>query len=126
MNANLGWALAVAAVAVGYYGYDWPGVVLAFTAIAFWLLLQFNRALRAMRLAADAPVGYVPSAVMLHARLQAGMRLMDVIKLTHSLGRKLSDEPETYVWRDESGAEIEVEFAGGRCATWRLTRPDAP
>jgi hypothetical protein len=77
-----------------------------------------------MRLAAQAPVGQVPSAVMLHAKLQPGMPLMAVIKLTRSLGRKVRDEPETFAWRDESGAEVEIEFAGGRCQVWRLTRAE--
>jgi hypothetical protein len=121
MNAaTIGWALAVAAVAVGYAGYGFRGVLLAVTVIVFWLLLQFSRALRVMRLAAQAPVGQVPSAVMLHAKLQPGMPLMAVIKLTRSLGRKVRDEPETFAWRDESGAEVEIEFAGGRCKVWRL------
>jgi len=125
MNAaTIGWALAVAAVAVGYAGYGWRGVLLAVTVIVFWLLLQFSRALRVMRLAAQAPVGQVPSAVMLHAKLQPGMPLMAVIRLTLSLGRKVRDEPETFAWRDESGAEVEIEFAGGRCQVWRLTRAE--
>jgi len=125
MNAaTIGWVLAVAAVAVGYAGYGWRGVLLAVTVIVFWLLLQFSRALRVMRLAAQAPVGQVPSAVMLHAKLQPGMPLMAVIKLTRSLGRKVRDEPETFAWRDESGAEVEVEFAGGRCQVWRLMRAE--
>lgn len=125
MNAaTIGWALAVAAIAVGYVGYGWRGVLLAITVVVFWLLLQFSRALRVMRLAAQAPVGQVPSAVMLHAKLQPGMPLMAVIKLTRSLGRKVRDEPETFAWRDESGAEVEIEFAGGRCKVWRLTRAE--
>jgi len=125
MNAaTIGWALAVAAVAVGYAGYGWRGVLLAITVVVFWLLLQFSRALRVMRLAAQAPVGQVPSAVMLHAKLHPGMPLMAVIKLTRSLGRKVRDEPETFAWRDESGAEVEIEFAGGRCQVWRLTRAE--
>jgi len=49
---------------------------------------------------------------------------MDVVKLTRSLGRKVRDEPETFAWRDESGAEVEIEFANGRCRSWRLTRPE--
>ena len=124
MSATLGWALAAAAVVAGYFGYGWPGVALALSVIVFWLLLQFSRALRVMRLAAKAPVGHVPSAVMLHARLHADMPMMDVVKLTRSLGRKLRDEPETFAWRDESGAEVEIEFDGGRCKSWRLTRPE--
>jgi uncharacterized protein (DUF58 family) len=125
MNAaTIGWALAVVAIAVGYVGYGWRGVLLAITVVVFWLLLQFSRALRVMRLAAQAPVGQVPSAVMLHAKLHPGMPLMAVIKLTRSLGRKVRDEPETFAWRDESGAEVEIEFAGGRCKVWRLTRAE--
>jgi uncharacterized protein (DUF58 family) len=125
MNAaTIGWALAVVTIAVGYVGYGWRGVLLAITVVVFWLLLQFSRALRVMRLAAQAPVGQVPSAVMLHAKLHPGMPLMAVIKLTRSLGRKVRDEPETFAWRDESGAEVEIEFAGGRCKVWRLTRAE--
>ena len=124
MSAALGWALAVLATATGYWAYGWPGVALAASVVVFWLLLQFSRALRVMRMAAQAPVGHVPSAVMLHAKLQVGMQLMDIIKITHSLGRKLRDHPETFCWRDESGAELEVLFDRGRCRDWRLTRTD--
>ena len=86
----------------------------------FWLLLQFSRALRVMRLAAQAPVGQVASAVMLHAALRDGMRLMEVITLTRSLGRKVGDAPETFAWRDASGAAVVVEFVDG--ALPRLAR----
>ena len=125
MGASFGWALAALALASGYWAYGWPGVALAVSVVAFWLMLQFSRALRVMRLAAQAPVGTVPSAVMLHAKLHKGMPLMAVIKHTRSLGRKLRDTPETFAWRDESGAEVEIEFVGGRCRAWRLTRPEA-
>ena len=123
MSAALGWALAVLAVGTGYWAYGWPGAVLAVSVVVFWLLLQFSRALRVMRLAAGAPVGHVPSAVMLQAKLNTGMRLMDIVKVTRSLGRKVRDEPETFAWRDESGAEVEIEFVAGRCQHWQLTRP---
>ena len=124
MNTWIGWSLAAAALVTGYVSYGWRGVVLAVSVVVFWLLLQFSRALRVMRLAAAAPVGHVPSAVMLHARLSVGLRLMDVVKLTRSLGRKVRDEPESFAWRDESGAEVEIEFINGRSSTWRLTRPE--
>ena len=39
-SAWLGWGLAVAAVAAGYVGYGWQGVVLAVTVASFWLMLQ--------------------------------------------------------------------------------------
>lgn len=128
MNAGFGWALAVAAVALGYLQYGWQGVLLAVSAIVFWLLMQFTRALRVMRVAGGAPVGHVASAVMLHARLKQGQRLMDIILLTRSLGEKLADEApgqaETFRWTDASGAAVTVDLRKGRCVRWSLARPD--
>ena len=123
MDARLGWALAVAGVALGYVQWGWQGVLLAVSAIVFWLLLQFTRALRAMRTAGGAPVGHVASAVMLQARLKKGQRLMDIILLTRSLGEKLADDPETFRWTDASGASVTVELVNGRCAQWSFARP---
>ena len=122
MNAKLGWALAALAVAVGYWRWSWPGVLLAVSVIVFWLLLQFSRALRAMRLAGSSPVGRVPSAVMLQARLKTGQSLMDVIQLTRSLGEKCGDDPECWRWQDASGASVEVVLEGGRVSRWVLHR----
>jgi len=126
MDARLGWALAVAAVALGYLQWGWMGVLLAVSGIVFWLLLQFTRALRAMRTAGGAPVGHVASAVMLQARLKTGMRLMDIILLTRSLGEKLADDPETFRWTDGSGASVVLEMQAGRCTHWTLQRPAEP
>ena len=123
MNPKIGWALAVLAVALGYVQYGWRGVLLAVSGIVFWLLLQFTQALRAMRAASGAPIGHVASAVMLSAKLKPGLRLMDVIQLTRSLGEKLADEPETYRWTDGSGVSVTVELASGRCTRWTLARP---
>ena len=123
MDARLGWALAVAAVALGYWQYGWQGVLLAFSGTVFWLLMQFTRALRAMRAAGGSPVGHVASAVMLQARLKTGLRLMDIILLTRSLGVKLADDPETFCWTDDSGAAVTVELVKGRCVRWSLARP---
>ena len=123
-QAIIGWGLAVAAVAAGYLGYGWPGVVLAVTVVVFWLLLQFSRALRVMRDAGQAPKGRVASAVMLNARLKPGLRLMDILRLTRSLGDRLADDPETFAWRDEGGATVTVELQNGRCTRWTLQRPD--
>ncbi len=126
MDARLGWALAVAAVALGYLQWGWMGVLLAVSGIVFWLLLQFTRALRAMRTAGGAPVGHVASAVMLQARLKTGMRLMDIILLTRSLGEKLADDPETFRWTDASGASVTLALVKGRCVRWALARPADP
>lgn len=122
MEARVGWALAVAGVALGYAVWGWQGVVLALSVIAFWMLLLFSRAMRVMRIASQAPVGTVPNAVMLHAKLQAGMPLMKILILTRSLGQKLSDTPETWRWQDGAGDSVRVVMQRGRCTEWTLER----
>jgi hypothetical protein len=128
LTAAIGWALAAAALAAGYAGYGWPGVALAFSVIVFWLLLQFTRAVRTLRQAAGRPVGEVDSAVMLHAKLHAGMRLPQVLALTRSLGRKVGDTPETWAWRDAGGDEVQVQMQmqGTRVERWTLHRETPP
>ena len=128
MSVLVGWALAVAAIAVGYAVYGWPGVVLAFSVIVFWLLLQFSRSLRVLRMASGNPVGAVPSAVMFNAKLQKGMRLRDVLQLTRSLGRRIveTDTDETWAWADAGGDEVQVHLHGGRVTAWNLSRSEAP
>ena len=126
MNAWIGWTLAVLAVALGYLQWGWRGVLLALTVIVFWLLLQFRKVLRVMRAAGAAPVGQVPNAVMLHSRLRPGMRLTDILPLTRSLGRKVSDEtgttPEAFEWADGAGDRVTVELRRGRLVRSTLTR----
>jgi len=125
MNPVLGWAMALVALAAGWRGYGWPGLVLAFSVIVFWLLIQFNRSVKVMRNAAGSPIGHIDSAVMLHAKLRAGMPMIDVVTLTRSLGRQVAEQPETWAWADASGAQVEIVFERGRCKRWGLTRPDA-
>ncbi len=123
LGAALGWGLAVAAVAVGYVAYGWPGVLLAVSMVVFWLLLQLSRAMRALRQASGRPVGSVDSAVMLQARLSKGLRLTQVLALTRSLGARVAEDPETFAWTDASGARVQVVFVDGRCSHWALQRP---
>ena len=118
--------MAALAVTAGYFGYGWPGVVLAATLIVFWLLLQFSRALRVMRQAAGRPLGHVDSAVMLHSRLQAGQSLPQLLKITRSFGLKRGEDPEAYAWCDAGGDEVVVELREGRLAAWRLVRSEPP
>ena len=125
LGPTFGWTLAVVAIALGYTSYGWPGVVLAITVTVFWLLLQFSRAVRAMRDAANAPIGNIANAVMLHARLRERQRLVEVIKLTRSLGLKLGNEPETYAWTDDGGDSVRVELVAGRVTRWTLERASA-
>ena len=125
MNAKLGWTLAALTVALGYHFFGWRGVALAGSGMVFWLLLQFSRAMRVMRTAGGAPMGTVPSAVMLNARLHMGMRLMNILMLTRSLGEKVADQPETWRWHDGAGDSVQVELKGGRCVRWALARAGA-
>lgn len=129
LGAWLGWGLAAAALLAGYAGYGWPGVGLAFTVIVFWLLLQFSRALRALRVASSRPVGQVDNAVMLHARLRRGLQMAQLLGLTRSLGRPLhaleaapAPVQECFVWEDASGDRVEVELLHGRVQSWQLQR----
>jgi hypothetical protein len=121
-QALLGWALAVAAIAIGWVQWGWQGVVLAATVIVFWLLLQFSRALRVLRAAGQAPVGHVASAAMLNAKLHQGMRLPQILALTKSLGRKIADDPETFEWTDPGGDRVRLELRRARLAVWTLLR----
>ena len=122
MNPIVGWTLAALALAVAWAQWQWQGLVLAITVIVFWMLLQFNRTLRVMQRASARPVGQVDSAVMLHARLHAGMRMLEILPLTHSLGRRVSADPEVFEWRDASGAALRVTLQRGRCTHWELDR----
>jgi hypothetical protein len=125
LSVVVGWLLAGLALAMGYWQWGWPGIALAVTMIVFWLLLQFNRAVRVLRHAGRAPVGHVDSAVMLHARLQRGQRLPQILALTRSLGIKRDDDPEVYEWRDAGGDAVRVELVDGKLARWELQRADA-
>ena len=122
MNPILGWGLAAVAVVAGWFSYGWPGVVLALSVVVFWLLLQFSRVLRVMRRAAERPIGSVDNAVMLHAKLQPGMQLLQILPLTRSLGQKVADDPETFVWTDAGGDSVRVELRSGRCTAFALQR----
>lgn len=126
MNPILGWALAALFALASWQAYGWGGLGFAVSAIVFWLLLQFNRSVRVMREAAESPVGRVPSAVMLQAKLGAGMTMLQIVRITKSLGRHVGDAPETWAWGDDSGAEVRVVFdAKSRCTGWALSRPPA-
>jgi Flp pilus assembly protein TadB len=122
----LGWGLAVVLTALAWAQYGWKGLALAVTVVVFWLLLQFTRALRALKQAGQAPVGHVPSAVMFNAKLRAGMTLLQVIQLTRSLGQRLGEEgqePERWRWTDEGGSTVVLELRRGKLVRWELQRP---
>ena len=121
MNNYVTGVLAGAAVMVGGWGWGWRGLVLAITVIAFWMLLQFSRALRTLRHAAQRPVGQVDSTVMLQSRLAHGQNLQEVIGLAGCLGRKVG-QADDWAWSDAGGDELVVHFRQGRVVRWSLAR----
>lgn len=123
MSTGFGLGLALLALLLGGALLGWQGVIFATTGIVFWLLLQMSRLMRLMKSAGSAPMGSVPNAVMLSTKLHAGMKLVDLITLTGSLGVKQA--PETFAWRDAGGDAVEVVLKKGRLTEWRLVRADA-
>lgn len=108
--------------------YGWAGVAAVGGGLVMWLLLHWTRMMTVMKRAADRPVGWVASAVMLNAKLKPGVNLMHVIAMTRSLGERLSaegEEPERYRWTDNGGSTVTVTLQGGRVTTWELQRPPA-
>jgi hypothetical protein len=72
----------VVVVALAYRGYGWAGVAVATGGIVMWVLLNFTRMVTVLKRAADRPIGHVPSAVMLNAKLKPGMTLLHVVAMT--------------------------------------------
>jgi len=119
---------SVLLVVAAYRAYAWPGVVAAVSALVMWLLLHFTRMLQVLKRAAKRPVGYVDSAVMLNAKLRAGVTLLHVVAMTRSLGELLTPkdtQPEHFRWTDGSRSHVTCVFAGGKLRSWELVRPVA-
>jgi len=107
--------------------YGWAGVALVSGAIVMFLLMHFNRTMQVMRRAANRPIGYVDSAVMLNAKLKPGATLLHVLALTRALGELRSpkdQQPELYRWTDGGGSWVDAEFQDGKLRQWSLTRPE--
>ena len=119
----------VAVVMAAYRFYGWPGVAAATGVVVFWLLLHFNRLMQVLKRAADRPMGYVDSAVMLNAKLKPGMTLMHVIAMTRSLGMRLSEkdaQPEIFKWVDGGDSSVNCTFVEGKLSSHTLIRPGVP
>ena len=111
---------------VAWRSYGWAGVAVAGGALVMWLLLHFTRLMTVLKRAADRPIGFVASAVMLNARLKPGVNLMHVIAMTRSLGEQRSpkdEQPEFFRWTDGGGSHVTCEFRGGKLVSWTLERP---
>ena len=121
--------LGAALVALAWRAYGWGGVAIAAGGIVMWVLLHFTRITHVLGKASRMPVGFVPSAVMLNARLKPGVNLLHVLAMTGALGERLSPEgaqPEIYRWTDGGASSVTAEFAGGKLVKWTLARPPQP
>ncbi len=119
--------LGIALVAMAYRSYGWAGVAVVASALVMWAMLHFNRMLQVLKRAANRPIGYVDSAVMLNAKLRAGATLLHVVAMTRALGELLSAkdaQPEVFRWTDGSQSHVTCEFEGGKLQKWRLVRPE--
>ena len=117
---------AVGALVFGFVSYGWPGVAAVGGGLLMWALLHFTRLMNVLKKAANRPIGHVGSAVMLNAKLRAGVNLMHVVAMTRSLGQLLSDDgaqPELYRWTDGSRSFVTCEFKNGKLVKWELVRP---
>lgn len=121
--------LAVALGAGAWRAAGWAGVALLISGLVLWLLLYYTRLMQVMRRAAERPIGYVDSAVMLNARLQRGKSLLHVMALTRSMGESLTPpdaQPQVLCWRDAGDSRVVAEFVQGRLHAWWLERPQPP
>jgi len=119
---------AIVLLGLAWRSGGWGGVALAGGVIVMFLLMHFTRAMQVLKRAADRPVGYVASSVMLNAKLKKGVTLMHVIAMTRALGELRSpqnEQPELYRWTDAGGSYVDAVFNGGKLQSWTLTRPEA-
>ncbi|MET0208224.1 MAG: hypothetical protein ABW220_04235 [Burkholderiaceae bacterium] len=120
MNKTIGIALTLAALLAGTAFFGWKGAILALSGVVFYLLMQFSQLMRVMRTANESPLGHVSSAVMLQSRLHAGMKLIDLIKMTRSLGVKVADD--TFRWTDQGGDAVDIVMIKSVVVSWTLVR----
>ncbi|MDB5964367.1 MAG: hypothetical protein JWQ72_867 [Polaromonas sp.] len=116
----------VAGVVLAYRSWGWAGIAAVASLLVFWVLLNFTRMMAILRRAANRPVGYVDSAVMLNAKLKPGMTLMHVVAMTRALGQLLSvkdQQPEVFAWTDGSASRVTCTFVGGKLVHHELYRP---
>ena len=123
MDPRLGWLLAAIFTIAAWQAYGMHGLAFAASAIVFWLLLTYNRAVRVMRSASQAPVERIENAVMFHAGLARGMTMLQVVAKTKSLGRKVEGNDD-WRWSVAAGDAVVLHYERGRLATWRIERPE--
>lgn len=118
--------LGVIGVVLAYRFYGWAGVAAAATGLVMWVLLHFTRMMQVLKRAANRPIGYVDSAVMLNAKLKPGMTLLHVVAMTRALGASQTEkdaQPEIFRWTDGGESHVTATFVGGKLAHHELFRP---
>jgi len=116
----------VASVVLAYRSFGWAGVAAVVGGLMMWLLLHFTRMMQVLRRAANRPIGYADSAVMLNAKLKPGMTLLHVVAMTRSLGALQSDkdaQPEVFRWTDGGQSHVTCTFVSGKLVHHELFRP---
>lgn len=135
MRPVLAWSLAAAGLLLATLLYGWQGSVVMLSFGVFWLLLQFNRTVRALRVAGGRPIGHVDSALNLLPRLRVGLPLADLLLQTRSLGHSAAwpaDElpaPEAgetvYRWDGGDDRRLWISLQRGRVRRWCLRAAEA-
>ncbi len=112
---------------LAYRSYGWAGVAAVLTVLVFGILLHFSRMMQVLKRAANRPIGYVDSAVMLNAKLRPGATLLHVVAMTRALGALQSakgEQPEVFRWTDGSQSHVTCTFVGGKLSHLVLVRPE--
>ncbi len=115
------------AAVLAYRSYGWAGLAALTTVLVFGILLHFTRMMTVLKRAANRPIGYVDSAVMLNAKVKPGATLLHVVAMTRSLGllKSAKDaQPEVFEWKDGSDSTVTCTFVGGKLSHHVLYRPD--
>ena len=116
----------VAALVLAFRFYSWAGVAAIATGGVMWMLLHFTRMMTVLKRAANRPIGYVDSAVMLNAKLKPGASLLHVVAMTRALGQLQSEkdaQPEVFRWTDGTQSHVTCTFVGGKLMQHALFRP---
>ena len=123
---NLAVVLGLAVLLYGSFrAFGWWGFSLVSSGIIFWLLQMSTGLMQTMERAADQPVGSVNNAIMFHAQLHDGLRLLKVIGLAASLGQRLPSDDKSmdiFEWRDGADDCVQCHFQEGRLRQWTLVR----
>ena len=118
----------IGGAAIAYQSYGWRGLVVVASVLVFGILLHFSRMMQVLKRAANRPIGYVDSAVMLNAKIKPGATLLHVVAMTRSLGLLKSAkgaQPEVFEWKDGSQSVVTCTFVGGKLSHHELFRPQA-